>query len=214
MIRYTDEQKEFLRSVIPGRSYKEIADLFNERFGLQLKTSQVNSFIGNNKLNTGRNGRFQKGNIPPNKGKKGIRVSIATEFKPGHVPRTYLSVGTETVRGEGYIWVKVADPDKWKEKHRIIWEEANGPVPEGYVVIFANRNPLDVRLENLILISRRLLAVLNKRNLISSDPEATRAGIVVAQVYLKIAERNTGCGGTRIRGGMKEDEIGKTMHKL
>lgn len=70
MRRYTEEQKQFLREYIPGHSYKEIMRAFNLRFKDDLSTSQVKGFIANNKLNTGRTGRFERGHSPANKGKK------------------------------------------------------------------------------------------------------------------------------------------------
>lgn len=54
----------------------------------------------------------------------------------------------------GYVEVKVAEPRTWRLKHRVVWEEANGPIPAGCNVQFRNGNTQDVRLENLFLISR------------------------------------------------------------
>ena len=37
---------------------------------------------------------------------------------------------------------------------RIIWSEAHGPIPKGYVVHNLNGQPRDVRLENLAAVPR------------------------------------------------------------
>lgn len=102
--------------------------------------------------------RFPKGHVPANKGKKMPPELYArcspTMFKKGHAPVNHRTVGSERVNVDGYVEVKVAEPNVWRPKHRIIWEQANGRIPAGYNVQFRNHNPLDCRLENLYLISR------------------------------------------------------------
>ena len=62
-----------------------------------------------------------------------------------------------THRTEGYVRIKTAegpDPATWKREHRVIYEAANGPIPEGYVVHHTNGDRSDNRLENLEAMSR------------------------------------------------------------
>ena len=122
---YTEEEHTFMREFVPGHSYREIAAAFTEKFGWEISIGQVNAYIGNHHLNTGRTGRFQKGQIPPNKGKKGVCAAGCekTWFPKGNIPKNYRSIGSERISKDGYIEVKVADPNKWKLKHRIVWEE-------------------------------------------------------------------------------------------
>lgn len=103
-----------------------------------------------------------------------------------------MPVGSERVNGDGYVDVKIQDgklQKNWKCKHRIIWEEANGPVPKGHVIIFADSNRLNVSLDNLILITQKELSVLNNKGLISKDAELTKTGVIIVNVLLKIGER-------------------------
>lgn len=102
--------------------------------------------------------RFQKGSVPLNKGKK-VSPEIyskmqPTMFKKGQTPLNHRDVGSERVNVYGYIEIKVAEPNRWRLKHRIIWEQVNGTIPRGYNVQFKNHNPLDCRIENLYLISK------------------------------------------------------------
>lgn len=102
--------------------------------------------------------RFAKGHIPDNKGKKMSSEQYAkcqpTMFKKGQACWNHKEVGSERVNVDGYLEVKVAEPNKWQLKHRVIWEEANGAIPRGHNVQFKNGNKQDLRIENLYLISK------------------------------------------------------------
>nr|WP_314758102.1 HNH endonuclease signature motif containing protein [uncultured Lachnoanaerobaculum sp.] len=157
-IRYTDEEKAFLRSFIPGHFSCEIQSAFEEKFGKCLTYAQIKSFKGNNKICSGVNTTFKKRHVPANKGKKMRAEQYAkckgTMFKKGHSPQNYRPVGSERVNVDGYIEVKVEDPNKWNLKHRVIWEEHNGEIPKGKLVIFRDNNPLNCNIDNLLLISK------------------------------------------------------------
>lgn len=102
--------------------------------------------------------RFQKGSVPLNKGKKVSPETYAkcqpTMFKKGQTPLNHRDVGSERVNVYGYIEIKVAEPNRWRLKHRIIWEQVNGAIPKGFNVQFKNHNRKDCRIENLYLISK------------------------------------------------------------
>ncbi len=189
--RYTEEQKQFIRDHVEGRTSNELTDMFNRHFDTDLKVSQIRSFKKNNGLKGGVNTRFKKGQAPFNKGKKGVGGWKPTQFKKGHKPHNYKPIGTERINSDGYIDIKIADPNKWKAKHLLIWEEANGPVPEGYAVIFGDGNPRNFDLDNLVLVSRQQLLVMNRKGLIQKDADLTRTGVIVADIYRKIYERRT-----------------------
>ena len=53
---------------------------------------------------------------------------------------------------KGYPTVLV--DGKHQEEHRIVWAEANGPIPEGYVIHHMNGVKHDNRLENLLAVPR------------------------------------------------------------
>lgn len=128
-------------------------------FGLS-RPRQVYTECGKNlaQLEQSKLHRYQKGCIPANKGKKmdpdTYTKCAGTMFKKGNMPANHRDVGSERINKDGYIEVKVAEPNKWKAKHRVIWEEANGPVEKGYNVQFKDGNRLNVSLENLYLITR------------------------------------------------------------
>lgn len=133
MFRFTSEQKEFIRTHIQGRFVPKLTNLFNIAFASEIKPSQIRTFIKNNSLKSGIGSRIKPGNVPFNKGKKKTWVGgEATQFSKGHKPHNYVPVGSERVNGDGYVDIKVADPNKWRGKHLIVWEEHNScPVPKG-----------------------------------------------------------------------------------
>ena len=46
-------------------------------------------------------------------------------------------------------------------KHRFIWEESNGKIPAGMNLIFKDNNPLNVKLDNLMLVTRAENMIIN-----------------------------------------------------
>lgn len=204
--KYTKEQADFIKTNINGTKTDELTKMFNVQFGLSLKQSQIKSFVTNHGLKSGVDCRLKKGNVPFNKGKKGTYGWEPTQFKKGNKPHNYMPVGSERINGDGYIDVKIADPNKWRPKHLLIWEKINGAVPNGHVVIFGDGNKLNLDINNLILVSRRQLVTLNKKQLIKNDAELTKTGILIADLYHKIsqAKSKTKAGGVQGVGSTKE----------
>ncbi len=61
-------------------------------------------------------------------------------------------IGTERRKGyfdSVFIQVKVAEPNVWRYKHHITWENANGPIPEGFLVDFVDGDSENCDIENL-----------------------------------------------------------------
>lgn len=166
MIIYTKEEKEFLMNFIPGHLSAEIQDTFREKFGRCLTYEQIKNFKGNNKICSGVNTKFKKKHVPANKGKKMSEEQYAkckdTMFKKGNRPQNYRPVGSQRIAKNGYIEIKVKDPGTWKLKHRVIWEEHNGEIPQGDIVIFRDNNPLNCAIDNLMLISKGENVRMNK----------------------------------------------------
>lgn len=190
MHKYTEEEKQFLKEFVSGHSHKEICEAFNKKFNCNIPISTINGYISNHKLNTGRTGRFEKGTIPHNKGAEGVHYPGCekTWFKKGEIPANHRIIGSERITKDGYIEIKVAEPNKWKLKHRFVWEQNFRVIPKGHAILFKDQNKLNIDIENLMLISRKELAILNKNNLIFSDPELTSTGVNIAKLMVKVTE--------------------------
>lgn len=135
--------------------------------------------------------RFKKGQVPFNKGKKAhefrspeaIAKCQQTQFEKGHRPHNTRPVGYERIdKKDGYIYVKVAEGQKLVHKHRFVWEQHNGPIPDGYCVSFHDGDKTNCDINNLFLISRED----NARRTIEREPEDVRR----ARVAKGTATRN------------------------
>ena len=89
---------------------------------------------------------------------KGIRLSPKTEFKKGMVSDKRAPVGEvrerKTKGGVVRAFVKVAEPNVWQVRAKVVLEQHNGPLPRGYVIHHKDRNPLNDDLENLQAMTR------------------------------------------------------------
>ncbi len=65
------------------------------------------------------------------------------------------AIGDEKIGDDGFIHVKVAEPNKWKRKHYILWEEAFGPVLKTHKLLFIDGRPGNCCLENLVMVPKK-----------------------------------------------------------
>jgi hypothetical protein len=112
--------------------------------------------------------RFSAGNVPWNKGLKGYAPEpfVANQFKPGQHSHRWVPIGTERFSTrDGILERKVADTGDrradWRPVHRLNWEEAYGPIPDGFTLVFRDRDHSNVLIDNLELISRAELMARN-----------------------------------------------------
>ena len=176
--------KEFIEKNHVGVGRQEMTELLNKEFGTHYTCKQIKTYYQNHCIRSGLDYRFKKGRVPLNKGRKGY-YSPGSEkgwFKKGNTPMNHKPVGTEVIQGFGYTWVKVAEPNIWEPKHRLVWEEANGEVPEGYVLTFLDGNKRNITSENLALITQAESLELTKSDLRSENAKFTETGILIVKV--------------------------------
>lgn len=173
--KWSAEEIEYLKIHYPVTENKVLMGLFNcsEKSlysaasvnGLKKTDQYISEKFGAILKRVGAASRFKKGNVSFNKGKKqseymtaeAIDKTAATRFKTGQKPHNTVEVGFERITKDGYIEVKIGDfqnsADNFKLKHRLVWEENNGPVPEGFQVRFIDGNRRNFELSNLKLMS-------------------------------------------------------------
>ena len=194
--KYPAEMHTYIREIAYGRGYKEIAQMVNERFGDgTISWEQVRAYLKNHKIKTGRTGYFHKGHVPWTKGKRYEEVVkdpekrrgfYENQFREGNEPHNTLPVGSIVKNCDGYLMrkkqMKGSQWERWEFLHRAVWEEHNGPIPEGMLIGFKDSNPLNCDIDNLILISRPEHVAMNKRGYRSQDPDLTVAGLTVVRI--------------------------------
>lgn len=165
-MKYLKEHEDFLRKH-ETTPRKKLTELFNAKFKTQISSNGLEQKCRKLGLVCPNNGCFKKGNIPVNKGKKGLTGANKTSFAKGNIPANTKRAGTISTRkdknGSLYMHIKIAEPNKWKMLHVYIWEQKYGKIPKGYCVIFKDKNTLNTRLDNLMLVSRAELARLNQK---------------------------------------------------
>ena len=102
-------------------------------------------------------GCFLKGNIPFNKGKKGICAAGSEKgwFKKGNIPEKYRKLGSIRITKDRYYEIKTADPKTWDFLHRVIWLENNKEeIKDDEIIIFIDSNRANIQYNNLKKITR------------------------------------------------------------
>lgn len=192
--RWTQERLDFIAENYKGVPYKEMARMVNEKFGEPYITvNNIKPLYVKMGYRNGNDSKFKKGQESRNKGRRmpdHVRDVVQnTMFKKGNRPRNWRPVGSERVNVEGYVEIKIAEPNKWNLKHRVVWEQAYGPIPKDSCVTFKDRNPLNLELDNLMVIKRSQLSIMNRVGLYSEIPELTQVGAQVAELMNKINRR-------------------------
>jgi len=94
--------------------------------------------------------RFKPGHTTWNIGLKGVcgthPNSRLTQFKRGEMrgaaQHNYVPIGSTRISADGHLERKTTDDPsiyparRWVPVARLVWEAANGPVPNGYIVVF------------------------------------------------------------------------------
>lgn len=179
-MKWTPEMEAQLRKLYPHARTEDVA----EQMGIRVR--QVNAAAFRLRLHKSREylaseqstrlrpgsapnaGTFKPGHATWNKGMNyaaGGR-SIETQFKPGHrggrAAVLWRPVGSLRLTHDGTLQRKVTDTGNtardYVSVHKVVWEQAHGPVPPGHIVVFKpglrTSDEESITLDRLELVSR------------------------------------------------------------
>lgn len=181
---FPSEIRDYIFANYLGCGPTEMTTRLNTVFGVSYEKRQLSAYYKNHKLVCGLTGRFEKGHVPPNKGRKGY-YSPGSEkgwFRKGEQSMNHKPVGSERVDKDGYVLIKTAEPNVYRPKHKVIWEAAHGPVPQGHVITFIDGNKLNLDISNLRLITKGENATLNKKGLRGGNAETLDSSFLVVKL--------------------------------
>lgn len=174
---YTPEQIAFLAEHVQGTKYPVLAEMFNARFGCNKTAQMIKGVCMYKGLRNGIDPRFRAGFTPENR----FPVWACRRRSRMH------PIGSEYINARGFTMIKIANPNQWRAKHIVVWEEENGPLPKGNVVLFANGNRQDFRLDNLIMLTSSEWSYLRMQGKLSDNEDGNRAAILIAKVTARLA---------------------------
>lgn len=133
------EKQRWMENNAAGKSIAEVSRLFEAEFGFPLSRPQITTW----------------------------RVQNGMASRRCTCRKTQPVGGIRSMRG--YLMVKVAERPRrpgtkgnWRPLNAVKWEQYHGcPLPEGHVVLFANRNIHDFTEGNLVAVPRSMVARMN-----------------------------------------------------
>ena len=166
--RFTPEQDAWLIERQRRYSIHDLTELFNQTFDID-RSEQVIKVHCNRELGIRfRNDKSQEG----------------------------MPIGSETIRG-GFLWVKVSNTAKganaswvnWRQKSHIVWEQHYGSLPpDGYTIVFLDRNKQNCNIKNLYAVSGKVLREMSKKSWWNDSPELTLAAIKWCELHFALKE--------------------------
>jgi hypothetical protein len=165
---FTKQQEQKIKDEFLLKPVKRLADEVGCTYGRIMRFLKKNSLeipkalIEQRKLDS----RKKKGDVPFNKGKKqtdymttdAIKRTKKTRFKKGNEPHNTNPKGNGAIvtrqdtSGRSYKYIRIKT-GVWDLYHRIVWEKANGKIPDNHLVVFKDDNTENTTIENLELIT-------------------------------------------------------------
>jgi hypothetical protein len=213
---WTKDELSFLAKQAEEKTDRELTFLLNNAFNLSLTVQQVRAACFYHKIKRAKvppkcteeikTFILENSNQKASSLTRMVNAEFGTSFDARQVaaylnyyrykPVKYkntaheLPINTERIkRGRIFVKVSMDGPIKWREKHLLIWEQANGKIPERNCIIFLDRNRLNCSLENLAMVNSAEMIMLTRNGLYLTDREATLAGIAAVKYILAIHGR-------------------------
>lgn len=146
--------------------------------------------------------RRKPGDIPKNKGLKQtdymspemIERTVATRFKKGQTPHNAIGFKDGDIvtrhnhkdrNSPPYQWIRISK-GKWEMYHVNLWKQHNGNIPDGYIIVFKDKNTMNVVIDNLECITKKENMI---RNSIHQYPEELKKTIQTLSIITRKINR-------------------------
>ncbi len=166
--KFTDEEKQFIEKNTIGNTSEQLAELFNNEFRKTVTAKEMYQFKKSHRLKSG----------------------VKTYFQKGIKPYNHKPVGSEFIgKKDGYTYIKIAEPNTWDLKQRVIYKQHYGDISSDYSVIFADQNKQNFALDNLVLVKRKIKLIAKNKKLFFDNKELTKTGILIAELISSASEK-------------------------
>lgn len=185
MLLWTEEIDSFINSHLPLKENVDKTMLLlaiNERFGTHFTRNALTTHCTDKQINLG---------------------LVTRKLKKNFNQRPLFS---EQIK-KGMVRVKVAEPNVWKQKQVYVYEKAhNCKVLKGNVVVFLNCNTRDFSPENLYMLTRGELGVINRHfNGFSTNRDISMSYILQAKIKLARHKKAKEIGDLNSSNNIKSD---------
>lgn len=158
--KYTEEFEQFVRNNASENGLDELLKLCEQNFDYNLTKKNFCRYLSRHKIRH-------------------------RDFNPNLAHPALYPVGAEWVRDDGMTLIKVEQPSKWMYKQRYIYEQHYGKLSNEYKVIFLDQNRNNFDIDNLMAVPKLDSLIAFNKGLLSSNPEVTKTGIMVAHLINK-----------------------------
>lgn len=188
---WEERDLDFLKANYKTSTFREIGIcLGKSRSTIKSKVYDLGLKLSEEDLTPERRNIFQKGLVPHNKGKKmnpeTYEKCKGTFFQKGQVCVNKKPIGATRIT-DGYILIKVAEPNVWDLLHRIVYEKCYGSIPKKHNVNFKDGNRMNCQPENLFCITKQEQMLNN--SLQNLPKELIEIILLKAKITRKINQR-------------------------
>ena len=176
-VRYSAEMNQWLLDNYKHYTNQLLTAKLNEIFNVRATVSAIEHKLSRLGI------KHTADEIKSNYGKYRRRAS-ELRFKKGQPSVRRKPIGYERHTKEGYIMVKVTEPNVFEAKHRYIWQQHYGKIPEGCMIIFVNGDKNDYRIENLACVSRSDNCYINKLGIANTGHRDDIGNVKIAMAKL------------------------------
>ena len=165
--KYTKEFEDFVRENISKYTKEDFISLLENRYKIKMSKTALKCYIRNHKIED----RY-------------------IDYKE-HMVRTTAKhqIGAERMTKDGII-IKVAQPDVWRRKSRVMYEKYhNCKLTDDDYILFLNGDRNDFSKENLFKSTNQEKCYLHNWGTSSKNRELTKTGILSARLYIKSKEK-------------------------